>query len=100
MAVEERQDASAGIAGRGFVVAADVPCYHREMSHHHGQDDPAALTAVVVEEGVPGVRVLLHVVIDPECFQGLIELLGGSAQRCKPLLLTLTWNSCSPVTDL
>jgi hypothetical protein len=65
MAVEERQDASACIAGRGFVVGADVPRYHREVSQKHVQDAPRALPAVAVEEGVPGVRVLLDVVVDP-----------------------------------
>jgi hypothetical protein len=62
------------------VVGADVPCDHREVSQHQVQDAPGTLPAVVIEEGVAGVRVLLDVVIDPERLQGLVELLGGSAQ--------------------
>src|SRR5688500_4780013 len=55
MRLEEAQDAAPGVLRRGSVVA----------DAGHPQQRPARPEVVPVEEGMAGVRVLAHVVLDP-----------------------------------
>jgi hypothetical protein len=65
--VEEGDDPSAGVLGRGLVVA--------DAHHAHG---PGHRVAVVVEEGVPGARVQLDVVRHADGGEDLFQPVGGA----------------------
>src|SRR5271165_1708384 len=78
---EEREDALAGIVRRGLVVSGSG----HEPSQHREQDRclvPGAF--VVVEELMPGLRVLLHVVLDPHGRQRFLQAGRRSPQRPVP----------------
>jgi hypothetical protein len=72
--VEEGGDAAAGVPCRSLVVLGGPG----ERPHNHEDERVAVAGAlVVVEERVPNLTVLLHVVVHPERLQGPVELLGG-----------------------
>src|SRR5574341_279301 len=73
--VEERHDPLAGVLGRRLMVAGGPG----EPAHHY-EDERAAVSGalVVVEERVPGVRVLLDVVVHTKRRKHPVELLCGA----------------------
>jgi hypothetical protein len=82
---EEGQDAPAGVLGGRLVVAHpwNEPCHHSEEGRHL---IPGAF--VVVDELVPGLWVLLHVMLDPGGGQRPFQACGRSSQRRVPAAVT------------
>jgi len=75
--VEEGHDAPAGNLGRWRVVATTT-C---ELPHHYKQGGFVVVgTLVVIEEGVSGLGIFLHVVIDPRGGESLIQPLRRPTQ--------------------
>jgi len=67
---EERQDAPAGVVRRGLVVSGS-----RHQPSEDGEQDRCVVPGafVIVEELVPGLRVLLYVVLDSGSRQRLLQ---------------------------
>ena len=81
MRVEGREDAPACISRRYLVVARTWREYPEDR-FQDGERERVLVSSslVVVEKGVPGLRVLPHIVFDPDGRQGPLQAIGGPSQ--------------------
>ena len=95
---EEREDAPACIA-RGFLVVARSWREYSEDRLQDGERERRLVSGsfVVVEKGVPGLRVLLDIVLDPDCRQCPVEAIGGPPQ-CTILAAVASHDRASPLS--
>jgi hypothetical protein len=77
VAIEEGQDPAPRVAGRRFVVAG-AGAKRQRAKEHVG-------VVVVIKEGVPGLGVLDHIVIDAERAEGSLEPSSSAPGKVRSL---------------
>ena len=78
---EEREDAPTCVAPRFLVVARAWRGYSEDRLQDGERERRLVSSSfVVVEEGVPGLRVLLDIVLDPDGRQCPVEAIAGAPQ--------------------